>query len=474
MPDRMYRFRSVDNLLGTNGRKGELAGSYIYFAAPESLNDPLEGYYETFWAGDVILWENLLKHYITSLAFNYIRQINGIGDTEKTELRINTIDLGEVWKPLLEKLREEFTSNEIVQNHIRCLSQRQRKVKRPELQCHLQILNSLALSLLHSNIHTAVYYNAFESMVDYQALQQVSGQFLAVLKPFAEAEEDELQLSLQQTLEAILSTRFLQTKFSIINYTANASHTDSLTAFVSSFPSSYCANISKLNYPDWHVACFMSKATDSSIWGTYGDSHSAVCLIFNTDGEEGNRSLKLKLPAGWGREGIFYEWGKLHFSKVSYERDFVEIDFFNSLGVFSSPALHKDWFSDAAGYTSPRYEEMMANIEEWRNGYHENRLQTITMKTQDWMRENEYRLSIGEAPTAKDRMIEYDFNSLHGIIFGMRTSDQDKIRLIREVRRICESIKRDDFHFYEAHYSPVDRGLTIDLIGQLHQNVPLA
>jgi hypothetical protein len=40
-----YRFRSIDNLLGT---RKELESQSIYFASLEQLNDPMEGYRDFF------------------------------------------------------------------------------------------------------------------------------------------------------------------------------------------------------------------------------------------------------------------------------------------------------------------------------------------------------------------------------------------------------------------------------------------
>jgi hypothetical protein len=56
-----YRFRSLDALLG---QRQELEKQEIYFAAPEELNDPMEGYKDLVWNGDEIAWRNLLRHYL--------------------------------------------------------------------------------------------------------------------------------------------------------------------------------------------------------------------------------------------------------------------------------------------------------------------------------------------------------------------------------------------------------------------------
>src|SRR5690242_1253768 len=56
-----YRYRSAGSLLGD---RRELELQTVYFAGPDELNDPMEGFQDVFWAGDFVLWRNLIKHYI--------------------------------------------------------------------------------------------------------------------------------------------------------------------------------------------------------------------------------------------------------------------------------------------------------------------------------------------------------------------------------------------------------------------------
>jgi hypothetical protein len=49
----LYHFRPVDAVLD---QYEELAKQEIYFAPPEKLNDPMEGYKDVFWSGDWIVW----------------------------------------------------------------------------------------------------------------------------------------------------------------------------------------------------------------------------------------------------------------------------------------------------------------------------------------------------------------------------------------------------------------------------------
>ncbi|ARS26799.1 hypothetical protein [Sphingomonas sp. KC8] len=67
-----YRFRSTEALLG---KYDELARREIYFASPDELNDPLEGYADVLWHGDAILWTSLLRHYLLCPSSKHLAQI---------------------------------------------------------------------------------------------------------------------------------------------------------------------------------------------------------------------------------------------------------------------------------------------------------------------------------------------------------------------------------------------------------------
>ncbi|WP_158438285.1 hypothetical protein [Natranaerobius thermophilus] len=53
----------------------------------------------------------------------------------------------------------------------------------------------------------------------------------------------------------------------------------------------------------------------------------------------------------------------------------------------------------------------------------------------------------------KYRKLTYNFEDLEAIIFGMRTSIEDKIRIIKIIEDKCKFYGRDDFEFYQASYS---------------------
>ena len=98
----VYRFRSMEYLLGNKYQ--ELEKQTIYFASPNELNDPMEGFRDIVWRGDIIVWTNFFKHYVYCLNEGYWRHLIA-GDSE--ELDVDDIPILGLWDklPIPEKQR---------------------------------------------------------------------------------------------------------------------------------------------------------------------------------------------------------------------------------------------------------------------------------------------------------------------------------------------------------------------------------
>ena len=74
------------------------------------------------------------------------------------------------------------------------------------------------------------------------------------------------------------------------------------------------------------------------------------------------------------------------------------------------------------------------NIESWRENYWNNFYPNITIKTRDWEYEQESRLilhsMIADLSDGRRRTLTYNFSSLKGIIFGIGTPDNCKLKVI--------------------------------------------
>ena len=365
-----------------------------------------------------------------------------------------------------DKAFDNFIQNETIKRHIKSLSSKERRVKRSELQCHFQPTHKFAIHQALSVAHEAIPLAGFNpSDFDTARLAEISNEFLDTIKSELITSETDNGLTLEESNQLTLS-HLSQINF-LAQYHQWKNHKgDRWFSLTIGFPEAYCESLWKLNFPDWYVACFMSECTDSSIWGTYGSNHSAACLKFKTNGTPGNRSLKLSIPTSQGTDGIGFSNTNVDFHKVSYDEAFIEIDFFASMGNVPTSRLQPDWFSDKEGSKSSRSESILSDMDTWRKNYHENYRKSITVKLNDWKKENEYRLTMHsfaiDITDSKTRAIKYDFQDLEGIIFGINTTPEDKMKIVAKIEQLCEASKRDDFKFYQARYDSAQNKIRID------------
>ena len=75
----------------------------------------------------------------------------------------------------------------------------------------------------------------------------------------------------------------------------------------------------------------------------------------------------------------------------------------------------------------------------------------------DWRHEEEYRLMLtsvlGTFQEAKDRKLVYGFTDLEGLIFGIRTPLEDKVRIVNIIAKKCAEQGRKSFEFSQASYN---------------------
>jgi hypothetical protein len=120
---------------------------------------------------------------------------------------------------------------------------------------------------------------------------------------------------------------------------------------ISEFPRRHVRALEQLLYNDWYTACFVADPTDASLWGTYGNGHQGVCLKFKaTASTNGKPTLKLRQVCGSNGAPIYGDVAH-EFQQVEYGSQFVEVNFFRSLGRLTMPML-RHWYRDAVGTPS--------------------------------------------------------------------------------------------------------------------------
>jgi Protein of unknown function (DUF2971) len=454
-----YRFRSIENLLGEHQ---ELENQSVFFASPENLNDPVEGFRDIYWHGDLIVWNNLFRHYLICLtaAFAWLATK---GETEQItfhELPIFTD--GSAFSSLefrttFEEIHAHFLSRPVVTEFIRAIGASDRKVRRGELQFYLQNLHLPAIDSIAAIIDPTGALSAHprSGPAPETALQNLlAGGFGRLLK----------SIGPEFANVALESHAFLMSQILFEQRYRSRSHwRDANRSLVLlNFPSEYVRAVEPLLFPQWYTACFMSECENSAIWGHYGNEHRGVCLIFESQKEGDRDCLALDGIHGESINGPERSIVPVEFRRIDYADGLAEIDFYRSIGQLSAAALNSMWYGDQRGHLSVCAQDMLSDQTSWRERYWKSFYRDILRKTKDWEYEHEYRLIVSEGGSSiykddKSRAMRYDFHSLKGLIFGINTSIEDKLTVLEIIERKCAAIRRNDFQFFQATYSPSER-----------------
>ena len=443
-----FRFRSRDALLG---KYQELEKQTIYFAYPEDLNDPMEGFRDIVWKGDKIAWTNFFKHYTLCLHrfFSMFRVIGG-----SKELNIRNIPIlysqDELLTPqekdLFNSIWQKFFNVSKIKEIIETIADMRRKIRYREIIYYLQIIHFILLETIRK-LHIT------RGLMSESEMPQLSEELIAesvegILKTIelTEAIENDQQLDIIWEMQTIFdyNSRLVQQydRRKIFNGISNEILKKNNQLVIFDFPKVYVENLKNLPFNKWWTACFTKSCDNLSVWGNYADGHRGACMIF-----EGN--INWKSTKFWITE----------FRKVSYENKPIEIDFFRSIGAGTDAEIRKTWYTDEDGNRSECASHVGDESEDtWRRDYWDNFFRIITTKNRDWKYEQEYRVilydNIRGIVEKDDHTLTYDFNSLKGIIFGMRTSTEDKLKIIDIIKSKCAENNRTDFKFFQAYYSP--------------------
>lgn len=467
MSNEFYRFRRISSLIG---EFKELENQSIYFAEPDSLNDPMEGFRDMHWSGDYIVWKNLFRHYLLCLErLCSLLLISG----EKHPISKDDIPVfsGEddfptpIYKELFNDITVSFFDNKSLLTLIKSISERTTPVRREELFFYFSKIHGFALETIYNTYETNGLMPKRESKnidADKPIADLIARDFIEIL---------EKGLSENNRDEKIVSVLFSAQKYSHsqmdLIYRRNGNIDNdrkNRNLVIVEFSEQYISQLEKLVFPEWYTACFMSECKNSSLWGHYGDNHSGACLVFNAEMIDGKPYLSLKGRNGCSSiSGPTYGFSNRMFYPIDYIKGYTQIDFFRMLGRLPMPKLNSMWYS-LDGEMSECADDMISSEEKWRDNYWKNFYHDITIKSKDWSYENEHRLilssSLDSFSDLKDRSLNYEFKSLKGVIFGIKTKTEDKLKVIEIIEKKCSETGRDDFKFYQAHYSPDEKRIT--------------
>jgi hypothetical protein len=455
----LHRFRSTDNLLDKNH---ELENQEIYFASPDELNDPMEGFKDVYWHGDEVAWKNLAKHYL--LCLEHVCSLFIIGGKSfliqpehipvfKTQEQLPTPQ----YKQLFEEICNEFFDNDLISQFIKGLSNRSSVIRRSELLSYFSSLHLYALEKVFAvyEQHRFIDKRSDTELIR-QMVEKALSQLPTIVKLTNEVEESHPEITRGADLLYSAMAHTTSQLALITRYNGAPLDDDNKSFIFLAFPETYIRCIEKILYPDWYAACFMNQHSNSSVWGNYADKHRGACLSFKSEMENDRAFIKLYGIYGWGSSGPMRGKRNHEFYKIDYEQKPAEVDFFRSLGRLPRPVLMTSWYTDKNGSKSVCADEVFEFEEQWRERYWARFYQGITTKLKDWAYEEEYRLilssSLIDFTDPNSRKLKYDFSDLESITFGINTSTEDKLKIMKIIEAKCKNENRKEFKFYQAHY----------------------
>lgn len=360
----MYRFRKIENLLG---ECEELEKQEIYFSDISSLNDPMEGFREYFWSGDLVVWKNLLRHYL--LCLERIVTLAWVREELFTSEDI-PVFLGEGMLPTTEykqmflEICDRFFEIDGVNEYLEFLASSPRKISREELCIHLTFIHRLACQIIaeiHKE-HHELQLNLSMSHADYSNRLK---QYVGAWREIGNNKEDLRKIDALFTRPLDLELMVGSDDIPIIKR--------NWFAILTQFPKDYLNEIIKLLYPEGYVACFVDDCTNAAVWAHYGDGHRGVCLKFKTTEKDSCPTIDLRGITGWRNSEPVYGYQTFKFHKINYSNQFPSIDFFKFLGRLPIPQLLRQWYSDRDGNRTPCADWMNADtIDDWRKEYWNN------------------------------------------------------------------------------------------------------
>jgi len=282
----MYRFRTAYGLL--DGYY-ELENQEIYFATPAELNDPMEGFRDIYWKGDVIVWRNLLRKYVDCLDHIYMLMMVA---ADKLTLSANDIPLYN-WpetnipaKRLMirHSVRKRFFDFPVIDNFPLQLANRNSPVRRHELLAYFSFVQGFALRAIEDTYQEEGLISSRLFSFNDEQLKELSEKSAALpnLANKLEAEKEDGAVALEIFFQM---TSLFKSSIGLKDFSKSAAPqiAENRMFILNDFDEAFLIKLESLVYPDWYSASFLTNCHNSAIWGHYGDNHKGVCLILRAN-----------------------------------------------------------------------------------------------------------------------------------------------------------------------------------------------
>ena len=462
--DEIYRFRSIDRLFGETC---ELERQTIYFAESSELNDPMEAIRDLVWRGDKIVWANLFRHYLYCLHHIYflVRITEHDDPVDPADIPINMRwddPPTELYADVLNDIWDDVNRHFDLEGIASRLDSLGRAVRRDELEFYLRLIQVHAVAAV---VKTHVAYGLQEpDLTDFEPPSALPGRFPQMFDLYEQLSDDERFLEASfEVMHQMWVNRRIQIKMSAARQD-DREFEDKRNLFLVDFPHAYVQELPRAVGPVWSAACFTDNYGNSALWSSYAEGHSGVCLVFAVDDGEHGPSITLHEAAEGDRMAepeLRPSLGtrKHTFEPVRYVESLDEVDFFARINRLPEASARAVWFTDGDGNVSSSAVQLAPDVDinAWRDDLWSEYRRDILAKTKEWAHEHEHRLVtyslLSDTLPSDERTMTYDFSALKGIIFGIDTDDDDKIRIIDLVKRKCVAAGRAEFDFRQARYS---------------------
>lgn len=457
----LYRFRPIDKLIGENYQ--ELKEQYFFFASPNALNDPLEGYVDFYWKADNIAWLGLFKNYVWQVyhTLECAMLQRSLDEMKKMYFTRTEIHLKETKLPEIRKEIEKSFSDEPIINEISTiLGESDKEITQPVLHLVLSLVHLLAVfhvnKWFESNgiqvFHTSDWLNKKATYIKNTQHKEITEIIKGIL---ANEKEAESILILDQNIRYDAVTK--------IGGFSEETETSEYLLF--DFPGHYTKKVVDLAYADWQAVCFNRSYSDPKMWSHYANNHTGVCLMFDFNSTE---CVQLEALDTTSKDKV----KNLYVKPIDYTSPPLRINFFQTLGnLWGDERSH--WFFHN-NEKSTVLSSIFENVEKWREEYWTDFEKRFLRKGSAWKTEEEERLVLDDSfythLLPDEKKYKYDFNKLYGIIFGINTKLSDKKQFIKILKEKCIENGREEFRIYQARYDSEKELIIADLLLTIKNN----
>ena len=443
----LYRYRNIKNAVS------ELDNGTLYFAEPKELNDPLEGYLKIFWQGDKFAWQGLLKKYICSLfyhlqtylltAAHYPNKESLSKDFQSKNILLDTnkfknSPMSQIFAEIGEKFLSEDRICEVIEfygdDKIKCYGREMEFIFRTVIDVAFTICVDKCknLGLIRDDFDEKFFDVEYE--ISFDELKNIDNST-------RKHKIDELENLNRDMLEScLLGLKFRGNSTNDLQFLFKQ-HMLWLR-FI--FPRIFVENLKEILYPNGYVVCFSKNPTNSSMWGNYADNHGGICFVYETEHVNGHEFLTFSAES-------------LEVKPIKYCDEVIERNFFDMLQYLNFLDA-KDWLTGLDGQKSKKL-TAPKDFACYDDDYQEKFYRKMT----DWNYEQEYRIFLPDKfyryEDKFSRNLKYNLSALIGIIFGIRTTIDDKLEILQKLARLGKSFS--DFKFFQAEYDDDTQLLSI-------------